>query len=298
MVDYLNPLHHPMLPPPIHQSLSHNLNLTITNFQPLSGGCINNGGKLMTSMGIFFVKWNGALRYPDMFATEARGLQLLRVANAIRIPEVVSTGETDNFQYIVLEFIAQAKPSRTYWTMLGEHLCALHKNTSEKYGLEFDNYIGSLQQRNRKHENWISFFIEERLRSQVELAVTTKKLETDTAKKFELLYKKLPDLLVEETPSLLHGDLWSGNLIVDETGNPCLIDPAVYYGNREAEIAFTKLFGGFGNEFYDSYQSNFPLQKDFESRTDLYNLYPLLVHVNLFGESYGNQVVSILRNYV
>lgn len=285
-------------PPSILQSISQSLHVSIKNFQALSGGCINNGGKLLTSKGSFFVKWNDALKHPNMFDAEAKGLQLLRGTNAIRIPEVVFTGEVETFQYIVLEFIEQARPLRNYWATLGEQLSALHKNTADNFGLEFDNYIGSLPQPNTKSKNWISFFVEERLRPQVERAVNSRKFQRDTVKQFETLYDKLPDLLHEEKPSLLHGDLWRGNLIVDETGNPCLIDPAVYYGNREAEIAFTKLFGGFSNEFYDSYHLNFPLPTDFESRIDVYNLYPLLVHVNLFGGSYAGQVVSILRNYV
>lgn len=285
-------------PPSILQSISQSLHVSIKNFQALSGGCINNGGNLLTSKGSFFVKWNDASRYPTMFASEAKGLQLLRGTKAIRIPEVVLTGEVETFQYIVLEFIEQARPLKNYWTTLGEELSALHRNTAENFGLDFDNYIGSLPQRNANSKNWISFFIEERLRPQVELAVNSRKLRSDTAKHFEILYNKLSDLLPEERPSLLHGDLWSGNLIVDESGSPCLIDPAVYFGNREAEIAFTKLFGGFSNEFYDSYHSNFPLPTDFESRINVYNLYPLLVHVNLFGGSYAGQVVSILRNYV
>ena len=124
------------------------------------------------------------------------------------------------------------------------------------------------------------------------------KLTPDIVKKFGRLYDKLPDLIMEEKPSLLHGDLWSGNLIVDDNGNPCLIDPAVFYGNREVEIAFTHLFGGFNAKFHDAYHACFPLENDFTSRIDLYNLYPLLVHVNLFGGGYLNQVVSILNNYV
>ncbi|HEY0742240.1 MAG TPA: fructosamine kinase family protein [Chryseosolibacter sp.] len=285
-------------PPSLHQSISQKLSVSVKNFQPLSGGCINNGGKLLTSKGNFFVKWNDTLQYPNMFDAEAQGLQLLRRARAIRIPEVVLTGEVETFQYIVLEFVEQARPLENYWEMLGAQLSTLHKNTANNFGLDSDNYIGSLPQRNTRNENWISFFVEERLRPQVERAVNSRKLQSDTAKQFEILYNKLLDLLPEEKPSLLHGDLWSGNVIVDENGNPCLIDPAVYFGNREAEIAFTKLFGGFGNEFYDSYHSNFPLPGGFQSRVHLYNLYPILVHVNLFGGSYISQVVSILRNYV
>jgi protein-ribulosamine 3-kinase len=286
------------IPSAIQREISVQLKCTLAEFDFASGGCINSGGRLQTSNGIFFLKWNSAERYPGMFLTEAEGLKLLRSSTAIKIPEVVLTGSSEGFQFLVLEFISQAKPSHAYWQKLGEQLAELHRKTSSHYGLSFDNYIGSLPQHNSKNRSWTTFFIEQRLAPQLELSVKSGKLETEIARKFERLYEKLPELIVEEKPSLLHGDLWSGNLIIDDKGGPCLIDPAIFYGNREAELAFTRLFGGFSPDFYASYQSNFPLEKGFESRIDLYNLYPLMVHLNLFGQGYQNQVVSILKNYV
>ena len=156
---------------------------------------------------------------------------------------------------------------------------------------------GRFEQYNHPNSNWINFFIEQRLDVQVKLAIKSGAVDAGWEKKFEALYAKLPSLIAVEKPSLIHGDLWSGNLITDEKGEPCLIDPAVYYGNREADLAMTRLFGGFSGEFYSAYEEAFPLPPGAEGRVDLYNLYPLLVHVNLFGGSYVHSVESILRAF-
>jgi fructosamine-3-kinase len=286
------------VPLAIQREISSQLKCTLAHFEFISGGCINHGGRIKTSKGIFFLKWNSAEKYPGMFHAEAEGLKILRSASTLRIPEVTLHGASENFQFLLIEFIDQAKPSTTYWQKLGEQLSDLHKTSSPQYGLAFDNYIGSLSQQNTKHQSWTTFFIEERLKPQLKLALGNGKIKPDIAKKFDQLFEKIPLFIIEDKPSLLHGDLWSGNLIVDDKGDPCVIDPAVFYGNREAEIAFTQLFGGFDDEFYASYHANFPLENSFKSRIDLYNLYPLLVHLNLFGGGYFTQVVSILKNFV
>jgi fructosamine-3-kinase len=282
----------------IQTEITSTLRCTLLDFQFSSGGCINSGGKLTTTRGDFFIKWNDAEKYPGMFETEALGLQLLSSASAVRIPGVISAGEGEKIQFLVLEFIGQQHPDKHYWQNLGEQLAVLHRTTSDFFGLEFNNYIGSIPQRNAKHKQWLSFFIEERLLPQLSFGKQSGKISNELFVNFEILINKLPTLIPESKTSLLHGDLWSGNVIADERGQPCLIDPATYYGNREAEIAFTKLFGGFSDRFYKSYHSNFPLENDFKSRIDLYNLYPLLVHVNIFGPNYLNQVVSIVKQFV
>jgi protein-ribulosamine 3-kinase len=286
------------IPRVISSAISHKLNCTINAFDFVSGGCINHGGRIETSKGVFFLKWNTADKYPGMFQAEAEGLNLLRANSSLRIPSVIASDRTEGFQFLILECISHAKRSKKYWEDLGEQLAALHKKSSNQFGLASNNYIGSLPQRNNFHGTWLDFFREERLMPQVELAFDQGKIGSDIVHEFDKLYTRLPDLVIEDNPSLLHGDLWSGNLIVDELGNPCLIDPAVYYGNREMELAFTQLFGGFDPAFYSSYEANFPMEDGFKSRIDLYNLYPLLVHVNLFGGGYVRQVVSILRDYV
>ncbi len=270
---------------------------SIQKFSFVGGGCINNGGKLTCQRGIFFLKWNDGSLYPHMFEAESRGLELLAREKSIRIPGVVGYREKEVHQFLLLEFINQSQRSRNYWEQLGSRLAHLHTGTDTLFGLDHDNYIGSLKQYNNQQSNWIQFFIEQRLDVQLKLAFDNGLAKDSWTKEFQLLYEKLPSLLPEEKPSLLHGDLWSGNLITDEKGEPCLIDPAVYYGNREVDLAMTKLFGGFSEEFYRAYESGSTLQPGYQQRLDLYNLYPLLVHVNLFGSSYIGSVDAILRRF-
>ena len=286
------------IPGEIRQQLISELRLELHDFSFTGGGCINQGGKLRTSTGSFFIKWNNARKFPNMFEAEAKGLKLLREPSVIDIPEVISFGETASLQFIVLEFVEEKVKSSAYWETLGHQLAALHRNSSDIFGLDHDNYVGSLRQVNTADTNWIEFFIEKRLQVQLKMALDKKRLSHDVIRQFEILFKKLQTLLPPENPSLLHGDLWSGNLITNSCGEPCLIDPAVYFGNREAEISFTNLFGGFSPRFYQSYFDDFPVNPGFEERVDIYNLYPLLVHVNLFGSGYSSQVVSILRQFV
>jgi protein-ribulosamine 3-kinase len=270
----------------------------LKDFSFSGGGCINRGGKLSTSYGNFFLKWNDVGRFPNMFIAESKGLQLLNQQNVIRIPHVIGVGEEGSFQFLLLEFIEQKSPTKNYWQQLGERLANLHRQQAAKFGLDHNNYIGSLQQFNNQKTSWINFFIEQRLNVQLRLAIDSRSADSTWIKKFESLYTKLKTLIPEESPSLVHGDLWSGNLITDENGEPCLIDPAIYYGNREVDLAMTKLFGGFDRAFYDCYNESFSLEKGYEKRMDLYNLYPLLVHVNLFGGSYKRSVENIINEFL
>jgi protein-ribulosamine 3-kinase len=274
-----------------------NLSL-IQDFAFSSGGCINRGGRLKTTAGNFFLKWNDEKKFPLMFEAESRGLQILRQQDAIRIPKVIGNGISDSFQFLLLEYIDQKPRSKNYWQVLGERLAALHQRSSKQFGLEHNNYIGSLRQYNQQSSSWIHFFIEQRLNVQLKLAIDNGLAPGHWQQGFERLHSRLSSLLPEEKPSLVHGDLWNGNLITDEKGEPCLIDPAVYYGNREADLAMTKLFGGFDRDFYTSYEAAFPLQPGYQQRVDIYNLYPLLVHVNLFGGSYVHSVEGILRAFL
>jgi protein-ribulosamine 3-kinase len=286
------------IPIEIQQQLIKKLNSPLQSFSFSAGGCINNGGRLSTESGDFFIKWNDREKFPAMFDAEAKGLALLSETKTVFIPAVIHSGETAAYQYLVLEFIEQKSKRGDYWELLGEQLAAMHRITSPAFGLDHDNFIGSLPQCNTLSSNWSDFFIHHRLKPQLQLAIQRGALETKVADKFEALFKMIPALLPNERPSLLHGDLWNGNLISNALGEPCLIDPAVYYGSREAEIAFTTLFGGFSDRFYASYNAAFPIISGYDERADLYNLYPLLVHVNLFGGAYVAQVVSIVRTFV
>jgi fructosamine-3-kinase len=288
------------IPPAVLEGVRASLNIDDSAFKGFSfasGGCINQGGKLKTTLGDFFLKWNDIRKFPGMFEAESKGLKLLREKNVIRIPEVTSFGESGAHQFLLLEFIEEKSRQKKYWRQLGGKLADLHRRSSDLFGLDHDNYIGSLRQFNRQHTSWITFFIEQRLNVQLKLAIDSGIMDPEWSKQFESLYNKLTIILPEENPSLLHGDLWSGNLITDENGEPCLIDPAVYFGNREADLAMTKLFDGFDDEFYISYRETFPLQPGYDKRLDIYNLYPLLVHVNLFGGSYKSAVAAILKAF-
>ena len=253
---------------------------------PVSGGCINHAHKIESSVGNFFIKFNSKSRFPGMFNAEAKGLALLNKSGSIRTPEVILTGTYQAFSFIILEFIEAGKRGEDYWENAGFQLAKLHRNTSAEFGLAHDNYIGSLPQSNKLHEDWIAFFISERL-----LAIGKEIIHPFIDK----LEKSLNERIPREVPALLHGDLWSGNIMCGPDGLATFFDPAVYNGHREMDLAMTRLFGGFSLEFYKAYHAEFPLENGFEERVDLHNLYPLLVHVNLFGGSYIDQVNAILN---
>ena len=289
-----------MLPKIIENKILEILNtqfkreLRIFAIKPVVGGDINAAAKLITSMGNFFVKWNDANKFPGMFQKEAKGLKKLKEAECIKIPEIIGADEAENYSFLLLEFIEQGKTHNNFWSEFGTSLAKLHQNTHDYFGLDHDNYIGSLHQSNAQHDNWITFFIEERLQTQLRLAYDSNLLNKDVLKATERLFKVLNEIFPKEPSALLHGDLWSGNFMIDFEGNPCLVDPAVYYGHREVDIAMTRLFGGFSNDFYSSYNNEWPMENNWEDRMDIYNLYPLLVHVNLCGGGYVSQVNSIL----
>ncbi len=271
--------------------------LRVKNFHPVGGGCINNGGKLLTNDGNYFVKYNDN-RFEGMFETEAKGLELLRNADAIHVPNLVGYGKTqDNRIFLILEWIDKGRRSRQFWQEFATALAELHRNTGSTFGLDFDNYIGSLPQYNDSHTNWVDFFIEQRMEPQIAIGQKAGQLPEATIEQLRNCYTHFRDLFPEEQPALLHGDLWGGNYMVNEAGNPSLIDPAVYYGHREMELAFTQMFGGFSATFYEAYHHDFPLAPGFDERKDVYNLYPLLVHVNLFGGGYLMELESIVRRF-
>jgi fructosamine-3-kinase len=200
--------------------------------------------------------------------------------------------------FIALEWLGQGAASDTSAAALGRSLAALHRVTSAEYGLDHDNFIGANPQPNTPHANWITFFRENRLGFQMALAGEKGYLTSRRARLLERVLAHLEEWLPAQPPaSLLHGDLWGGNWLTTASGEPALIDPAIYYGHREADLAFTHLFGGFPPAFYVAYRQSWPLDEGHEARQDLYNLYHLLNHLNLFGESYGSGVDSILRLY-
>lgn len=270
---------------------------TVRSFQHCSGGCINNGGRIDTACGVFFIKWNSATRFPNMFSKEKAGLELLLNTESLTIPQVVHVYEGSDYSCLVLEYLESGHRKSNYWEELGRGLALLHSKSATHFGLDHGNYIGSLKQSNTQHENWIDFFIHQRIAPQLELALSNGAMTERNVKEMEQLYKKFPHLLVSEKPALIHGDLWSGNIMTDSSGDPALIDPAVSFAHREMDIAMTQLFGSLPKQFYDAYNEAKPLEPGWQNRLDIYNLYPLLVHVNLFGGGYLSQVMQIINHY-
>lgn len=270
-----------------------------TAVRRLSGGDINDAFEVrLAGARAVFVKTN-ARAAPEMFPAEARGLAFLSEAKALRIPEVLAVSSAgDQVHFLALELVHSKSPARDFDETLGRGLAALHRFGASSFGLAHDNFIGSLPQSNRAHARWSEFYEKERLTPQLERAVTNGRASVGMRRGFERLFKRLPGLVgPEEPPSRLHGDLWGGNLHTDEQGAPCLIDPAAYGGHREIDLAMMRLFGGFGERVFSSYSEAFPLAPGAGERIELYQLYPLMVHVNLFGGGYAASVERILARY-
>lgn len=283
-----------MLPRSIQESIEAALGDTITSQNAVHGGDINQAQKLSLDSGnTVFVKWNEDA--PDkMFETEAKGLKLLRSAETkLVIPK--SLGYSQN--YLLLEWVKEGggKPDSSY--RFGAELSKLHRTSGSFYGLDHDNFIGRLKQSNTKHSNWPDFFALERIEPQIKMGVESGKLPRSVLREAEQFYKKLGSFFPREKPALLHGDLWSGNFMFSRTGEASIYDPAAYFGHREMDLAMTRLFGGFSADFYKGYDEHFPLEPGFDERVTLYNLYPILVHANLFGGSYCRQAENIIKNY-
>lgn len=272
---------------------------SVKEVQPVSGGSISQAYKVITSIDRYFIKYNPNA-VEDFFQKEAEGLHLLKQTATLRVPDVYGYSKAGSavHGFIVLEWV-EGRAARHTEEQLGRGLALLHHSYNHQYGLEADNYIGSLPQPNGWYNDWGVFFRERRLLPQIKLAKERGYLPKARQKKLERLLDTLHQWIPQyEQPALLHGDLWGGNWIVGYGGNPYLIDPAVFYGERELELAFTELFGGFSRRFYAAYEEVHPLSSSYEERKQLYQLYYLLVHLTLFGESYGPSVDRVLSYYV
>jgi protein-ribulosamine 3-kinase len=278
--------------------LEKEFNVTISKVESVGGGSINQVYCLYTAKEKYLLKLNNKHAFPGMFKAETEGLNIIRRTNSIYVPEVILQDDFENDSFLVLKWIKTKRPDSKSSALLGEKLAQMHQNTSKNFGEVADNYMGSLKQSNRSHATWVAFFIEERLKPMIEASINKHLINNIDIRNFERLYERLPGLFQEEAPSLIHGDLWSGNYLISVDNKPYLIDPAVCYGHREFDIAMTTLFGGFSNEFYEAYNHYFPLAKDWQQRLDLWNLYPLLVHLNLFGVGYLGQVRDCLTQFI
>lgn len=252
----------------------------------LTGGDINLLTWLKTSKGEFALKHRDK-NIKDMYAAEVYGLQILQQAG-LPVPEVVAWQN----DFLLMKFLQRGKAQPQ---LAGRALAKLHRIEQQKFGLEQDNFIGSLPQKNDASNDWILFYQEQRLRAQLNLFLS--KNDSDWTL-WKQLFAKLKDIIdYPVKPSLLHGDLWAGNLFWSKNG-PVFIDPAIYFGDRYIELAFTELFGGFSVEFYSAYQEIYPIEKAYQRVKSLYQLYPLLVHANLFGGHYYASALRHVKNYL
>ncbi len=265
----------------------------VTGQHPVGGGCINNGARLETNSGSsFFLKTNASAP-EDMFAREAEGLAELKKANGPRVPEPLLW----DAEFIFLEDLRPKARAADYWETLGRQMAKLHQNTNLQFGFAHDNYLGSTPQSNPWTVDGYEFFAEQRLGYQARLARDNDLLSRAEAAQVTKLANRLPELLPPQPASLIHGDLWGGNAISDERGQPAIIDPAAHYGWSEAELGMTALFGGFQPAFYTAYLETRTLDIGWADRLPIYNLYHLLNHLNLFGAGYYGQVMEIARRF-
>ncbi|RSL34596.1 fructosamine kinase [Salibacterium salarium] len=277
----------------INKALRHaGINEEALDIKEISGGSISKAFTVETKTNKYFVKWHEEAP-TDFFRQESLGLQFLEEAEALNVPTVYGWDK----KFIVMELI-NGKKTATTEEELGHGIAALHSCQGSVFGLEEDNFIGELPQINAWDESWIPFLRNKRLLPQIELARSLGRLSKTRAKYayyiLDHLEKWVPD---HDKAVKLHGDLWSGNWLADSSGHPYFIDPAVWYGDFEFELAFTYLFGGFSDTIYAAYNECNPIDKLFEERKPLYQLYYLLVHLNIFGESYGSAVDKILSKY-
>ncbi len=272
---------------------------TIRTVRPLGGAGNHGAARVETERGSYVAKWQRGAPPAARVEAEARGLELLRrAASGLTVPLVCGVAANAEGALLLLEWLDSVPPTGDAAARLGEGLARQHQHIGEQYGLDYDNFIGLTPQPNAWHESWPAFFATQRLRPMAARLAAVGRLPAPRARHLDALLVRLPDLLPHDPPpSLLHGDLWGGNWLALPGGGAALIDPAVSFGDREADLAMTRLFGGFPARFYAAYQSVWPLEAGAAERVPLYNLYHLLNHLLLFGEGYGASVDSILAAF-
>lgn len=260
----------------------------------VSGGCIHNAKLFQrTDGGAVFLKSNRAESLA-MFEAESDGLKTIAESKTVRVPHPIAVGVIEGSALLAMEGIEMSsRGASASQSKMGEAIALLHRVASPdgKFGFDSDNFIGATPQENGWSNSWADFFTERRLEFQLQLAAKNGRILADSEVVLKKIHAHLSTLEIE--PVLLHGDLWGGNASFDDTGNPVIFDPAVYFGDKEADIAFTRMFGGFGSAFYDTYRSNHPAPEPI--RETIYNLYHVLNHYNLFGGGYGDQAARMME---
>jgi fructosamine-3-kinase len=285
------------LPPAVRRAVESALEdrpgrpAAVEDVTPVSGGCISPVARLLTTSGeSWFLKWGGPDLPDALLTAEARGLRQLAATRSVRVPEVVAEAAPGETPWLLMEWLEPGEATSASWERLGRELAALHRNSATEFGADAPNFIGSLPQSNGPSTSWPEFWRDCRLEPQLRRARGAGLLGEEDNRRFQRLLSRLEELLApaaDEAPSLLHGDLWSGNVHMMEGGQPAVVDPSAYHGHREVDLAMAELFGGFGSGFRESYEESWPLAAGYAPvRRAVYQLYYLLVHVNLFGPSY------------
>ena len=279
----------PKLAVPIH----------MLHFQPVGGGSINEAFRISVNHNnaFYFLKVNKATRFPALFEKEQKALRYLQQQAVIKVPEAIACDIAGDYQLLLLEWIPGGERTDAFWKTFGEQLAALHHCSAGAFGWIEDNYMGSIAQPNPAYDNWVPFFVEQRLQPLAERCQQGGYLTPAHMARFEKFYTQLPNLFNNEPPALLHGDLWSGNYMCNAASQPVLIDPAVYYGHRSMDMGMTTLFGGFRPSFYEAYHYHYPLPANYEEQWRVCNLYPLLIHVVLFGSGYVAAINETLKAF-
>ena len=275
------------------EQLAKKENFEVFSFSSLAGGSINQVYLLESSEGKRVVKINDLHKFPGMFVAEKEGLEALYKSHTFDVPEVLGLGEVGSSAYLLLEFKKERSQKGHFWSSFATQLAELHKNSRDSFGFDRDNYIGSLPQQNNSRKTASDFYIFERIEPQFTMASK----RGFSFKNLEQFYRNISEEIPQDPPALIHGDLWSGNFIMNEEGLPCLIDPAVSYAPREMDLAMMKLFGGFPTQVFTEYEEIFPLKKGFNDRIPIWQLYYLLVHLNIFGSSYLPSVERIVNRF-
>jgi len=284
------------LPRHISDSLSQKLNNSedgIAQIESLASGATNSARVILLNGMDLFLKWRSDI-VDEFFAAEAQGLTaLIQQRSGLRIPKVHCHDEN----FIAMDYIATIRPTQSDWMALGISLARLHSAAAAEFGFHIDTFCGPTRQNNRKSRDGFQFFAEQRLLPLTEMARNKGLLQRRDCRAIESLCAQLPSLLPAQPACLIHGDLWSGNVLFAQCGEPVLIDPAAYHGWAEAELAMTMLFGGFDDAFYAEYHNHSTADLQWRQRADIYNLYHLLNHLTLFGEEYLQSVLRILKSF-
>ena len=269
----------------------------VAAFESLRGGDINEVYAFEVAARKYVLKRNDKVEFPLMFEKEQRGLEAL-IEAGLTAPQPLLTFDQGPKQHLILEYIKEERIEQNrFWQNFGAALALLHQKQGPSFGLEENNYIGSLEQINTYRDRWSDFFTESRLGPMQKMAFDQGLLTRVHLQAFDRLSKRLGEIIPEEPASLLHGDLWSGNLMCGQGQKAVFIDPAVYYGHREMDLAMTFMFGGFDSGYLGAYENVLPLAPGFHKRLEIHNLYPNLVHLNLFGASYLGGIVKVLKKF-